>query len=178
MVIDIIVLLLLVLAIFKGYTKGLVVAVFSFLAFIIGLAAALKLSTLVADYLGTATSISSRWLPFLAFTLVFIAVILLVTLGAKLIERSLRLAMLGWLNRLGGIFFYTMLYFFVFSVLLFYLQKIPVLNPETTTSSVTYDWIAPLGPKVVEGLGVVLPFFRNMFTELEGFFGAVAQKAS
>ena len=94
MVIDIIVLLLLVLAIFKGYTKGLVVAVFSFLAFIIGLAAALKLSTLVADYLGTATSISSRWLPFLAFTLVFIAVILLVRLGAKLIEGSLRLAML------------------------------------------------------------------------------------
>ncbi len=47
MLIDIIVVILLVMAIFKGLRKGLIVAVFSFLAFLIGLAAALKLSTLM-----------------------------------------------------------------------------------------------------------------------------------
>ena len=52
MLIDIIAFILLLVAAFKGLRKGLIVAVFSFLAFIIGLAAALKLSTAMADYIG------------------------------------------------------------------------------------------------------------------------------
>ena len=48
MFIDTLFLLAMIAALFKGYTKGLVVAVFSFAAIIIGLAAALKLSSAVA----------------------------------------------------------------------------------------------------------------------------------
>src|SRR3954467_3587340 len=106
MIIDIITLVLLVLAIFKGIRNGLVLAIFSFLAFIIGLAAAMKLSAVVAGYLGTNTSISQRWLPVLAFAIVFFIVVFLVRLGAKAIEGALKLVMLGWLNKLGGIIFY------------------------------------------------------------------------
>lgn len=178
MLIDIIALILLVLAVFKGFTKGFVVAVFSFLAFIIGLAAAMKLSVVVAGYLGDNTSLSQRWLPFLAFAIVFIGVVLLVRLGAKAIEGALRLAMLGWANRLGGIIFYALLYLFIYSVLLFFVQKINLFKPETIEASVSYGWIAPFGPKVLEGIGVVLPFFQDMFTELSDFFEGVSQKAS
>src|SRR5215212_75124 len=99
MFIDIIALILLVWASFKGLRNGLVVGVFSFLAFIIGLAAALKLSIVAANYLGSNTNIGERWLPFIAFALVFFIVVLLVRLGAKAIEGALRLAMLGWLNK-------------------------------------------------------------------------------
>ncbi len=63
MFIDIIVFILLIIAVFKGLSKGLIVAVFSFLGFFIGLAAALKLSTIAASYLGKNVSISERWLP-------------------------------------------------------------------------------------------------------------------
>ena len=51
MVIDIILLILLAFAIIKGYRNGFVVAIFSFLAIVIGLAAAMKLSTWVAGWL-------------------------------------------------------------------------------------------------------------------------------
>lgn len=177
MIIDIIFVALMVLAVFKGLRNGFVVALFSFLAFLIGLAAALKLSVVVAGYLGNHTNISQKWLPVLAFVLVFFVVVLLVRLGARAIEGALQLAMLGWLNKIGGIVFYALLYIFIFSVLLFYAQQLNIIKPQTADVSSTYAWIYPLAPKVMEGLGMVIPFFRDMFSDLEGFFDKLAKKA-
>ncbi len=86
MLIDIIAVILLLMAVFKGLRKGLIVAVFSFLAFIIGLAAALKLSTVMAAYIGDNVAVSQRWLPFIAFIVVFFIVVLLVRLGGKFLQ--------------------------------------------------------------------------------------------
>ena len=176
MIIDIIVFALLVLSLFKGIRNGLILALFSFLAFIIGLAAALKLSAIVAAYLGDTTNISKRWLPVLAFIIVFFIVIFLVRLGAKVIEGALRLAMLGWLNKIGGFIFYVLLYLFIFSILLFYAQELNIIKPETAQGSVTYPYIHPFAPKLMEWLGDILPFLKNIFTELELFFDKIAKK--
>ena len=176
MLIDIIVLILLVMALFKGLSKGLIVALFSFIAFIVGLAAAIKLSPVAAAYLGSAVNVSQRWLPVIAFIVVFILVVMLVRLGAKMLESVVQLAMLGWLNRLGGAVFYMLLYIFIFSIILFYASSIHLINTETAQASVTYNYIQPLGAKVVEGLGYIIPLFKNMFLELEQFFEGVSRK--
>jgi membrane protein required for colicin V production len=170
MLIDIIALVLLILSLFKGLRKGLIIAIFSFLAFIIGLAAALKLSALAADYLGSSTNISHRWLPVLAFIAVFIIVALLVRLGAKMLEGVVKMAMLGWLNRIGGVVFYILIYFFIFSILLFYATQLHLIKPETAVASVTYAYIEPFAPKIMNIIGSVIPFFRNMFDQLLQFF--------
>jgi membrane protein required for colicin V production len=177
MFIDFIAIGLIILSIIKGFKNGLVVAVFSLLAFIIGLAAALKLSAVVAEYLGTNTNISQRWLPILAFAIVFFVVILLVRLGAKAIERGLRMVMLGWLNKLGGMVFYFLLYFFIFSILLFYATQLHIIKPETVQTSVTYPIIYPMAPVVMDVLGSIIPFFKNMFAQLEDFFDHLSRKA-
>jgi membrane protein required for colicin V production len=176
MFIDFITIGLIVLAIIKGFRNGLVVAIFSLLAFVIGLAAALKLSAVVAEYLGANTAISQRWLPLLAFTIVFFVVVLLVRLGAKAIEASLRMVMLGWLNKLGGIVFYFLLYFFIFSIILFYAVQLLIIKPETTQVSSTYPIIYPIAPVVMDALGSIIPLFKNMFEELETFFDHLSKK--
>jgi membrane protein required for colicin V production len=177
MFIDFIAIGIIILSIFKGFRNGLVVAIFSLLAFIIGLAAALKLSAVVAEYLGTNTNISQRWLPILAFAIVFFVVVLLVRLGAKAIESGLRMVMLGWLNKLGGIVFYLLLYFFIFSIILFYATQLHIIKPETVQTSVTYPIIYPMAPIVMDALGSIIPFFKNMFGELENFFDHLSRKA-
>lgn len=177
MFIDIIGLILLVWASFKGLRNGFVVAVFSFLAFIIGLAAALKLSAIAAEYLSSNTNIGQRWLPFIAFATVFLIVVLLVRIGAKAIEGVLRVAMLGWLNKLGGILLYILLYLFIFSILLFYAEQLHLIKKGTLSSSKLYPYIAPLAPKIINALGYILPFFKNIFAQLQDFFEGVAQKA-
>ena len=178
MLIDIIFAVIMVIAILKGYQKGLIVAVFSIIAFIIGIAAALKLSTAVAGWLKDSTSISAKWLPFISFALVFIIVVLLVRVGAKLIEKTFLVALLGWVNRLGGIIFYAALYIIIFSVFLFYAEKVQLLQPSTITSSQTYSFVQPWGPKVIDGFGKVIPVFKDMFTDLGDFFGALPEKVA
>ena len=173
MLIDILVLILLILAAFKGLRNGLILALFSFLAFVVGLAAAIKLSAVAAAYIGNAVNVSQRWLPVLAFTAVFIVVVLLVKLGAKLVESAVSMMMLGWLNRIGGAVFYALLYIFIFSIVLFYADGVGLIKPETAANSVTYGYIRPLGPYVVRGLAAVVPLFKGMFTELESFFEGV-----
>jgi membrane protein required for colicin V production len=176
MLIDLIYVALLVLAIFKGIRRGFIIAIFSVLAFIIGLAAAMKLSAVVAGMLHDSTNISAKWLPFISFLVVFFVVVLLVRLLAKAIEKSVEFALLGWVNRLLGIVLYIALYTTIFSILLFYAAQLNLIKPETILASRTYSFIQPWGPYAINGLGAVIPWFKDMFSELEHFFGSVSQK--
>jgi len=176
MILDLIFVIILVLAIFKGYRRGLIVGLFSFIAFIVGLAAAIKLSAIVAGYIGKAVKVSDQWLPIISFAVVFMLVVLLVRLGANLIQRTIEIAMLGWVNRLGGIVLYAALYITVFSIVIFYAEQIHLIKQETIDKSVTYSFVKPWGPKAINGLGTLIPWFKDMFAELEKFFGNVSDK--
>lgn len=176
MLLDFIFAVLLVLACIRGYQKGLIIAVFSMVAFIVGLAAALKLSTVVADRMKDTISVSAKWLPFLSFILVFFVVVLLVRWGGKLIEKSVQLVLLGWVNRLGGILFYAVLYLVVFSIFVFYAEKLQVLQPVVIRASQTYPFVQPWGPEVIDGFGKLIPVFKDMFSQLEAFFSGLSNK--
>ena len=176
MLIDILFAVLLLLACYKGYQKGLIVALFSMIAFIAGLAAALKLSTVVAARLSSSTNVSTKWLPAVSFMLVFLIVVLLVNLSANLLQKTADWAKLGWVNRLGGIVLFVALYCMVFSVFLFFAVQLHLLKSETIATSQCYSIIRPLGPGVIDKLGIIIPFFKDMFNQLQQFFGTVANK--
>ncbi len=176
--IDIIFAILMLAAIFKGYRRGLIVAVFSIAAFIIGLAAALKLSAVTAHYLQQNVNISGKWLPFLSFTLVFLAVVFLINMGAKLLEKTFEMAMLGWANRIGGIVLFIFLYLIIYSVFLFYAAKVHLIGPAAIASSATYPYIQPLAPKVIGFIGSMVPVFKDLFTQLSNYFEGVSTKVA
>lgn len=177
MLIDIFYIILLAFAVFKGYSKGFVIAVFSLLAIFIGLAAALKLSATVAVWLGRSTNIGERLLPVLAFTIVLIGVAFVTRLAAAIIEKTVQIAMLGIVNKFAGVILYIILYTLVFSIVLFYAVKISLLKNETLTGSFFYPYLQPWGPKSVAALGEVIPIFKNMFQQLENFFSNIAAKS-
>ena len=176
MIIDIILLGLMIMAVVKGLKRGFVVALFSMIAFILGLVAALKLSTVVAAYLDDSINVSARWLPFLAFGLVFIVVVLLVRLMAAVIQSTMELALLGWVNRIAGIFLYAIMYILIFSVLLFFAVQMNFIDQDTLDGSSTFPYIQPVGPFVIDGIGVLVPWFKDMFAELQEFFGRLSDK--
>jgi len=176
MIIDAVYVLLIVVAGFKGMRKGLIVALFSILAFIAGLAAALKLSAVVAARLSTEVSPTFKWLPMLSFLLVFILVAFLVNLGGRLIQKTFETILLGWVNRIGGMFLYIALYTFIFSIILFFASQAHLISASTIASSFFYPYIQPLGPRVINAIGELIPFFKNMFSELQKFFGGLSNK--
>ena len=178
MILDIVFAVIIILAIIKGYRRGLIVGLFSLIAIVIGLAAAIKLSAVVADYLGKAVKISDRWLPIISFAVVFLIVVLLIRLGANAIQRLTETVMLGWVNRLGGIILYIIIYTTILSVLIFYGEQLKVIKPETKDKSVAYSFIQPWGPRAINAIGAAVPIFKNMFADLEDFFGGVSEKIS
>lgn len=178
MLLDLIFAVILVFAVLRGYQRGLVVGLFSLVAVIIGLAAAMKLSTVVAAYIGKAVKVSDEWLPIISFAVVFLLVILLIRVGARAIEKTVEIAMLGWVNKIGGIILFVTIYITVFSVLLFYAEQVKIIQPETINKSVTYSFVQPWGPKAIDGFGSIIPIFKDMFGDLEQFFDGVSTKIS
>lgn len=178
MIIDVVYLGLLALAVLKGFQKGFIIAVFSFIAVIVGLAAALKLSVVVAAWLGTNTNVSARFLPILAFILVMVVVAWLVRICGALIQEALQIAMLGFLNKAAGIILYAALYTILLSVLLFYAERINLIGQATIASSYCYNFIQPWGPAAIHVFAVLIPAFQNMFQQLEHFFDNIAKKAA
>jgi membrane protein required for colicin V production len=88
------------------------------------------------------------------------------------------MAMMGWANKIGGIILYAILYMFTLSVILFFVQKVKLINDETIVNSITWPWLQPLGPWVIDGFGKLIPAFRDMFTELSNFFDRLAQQGA
>ncbi|MFZ1329856.1 MAG: CvpA family protein, partial [Chitinophagaceae bacterium] len=139
---------------------------------------AMKLSTVVAGYIGKAVKVSEEWLPVISFAVVFLIVLLLIRLGARAIEKAIEVVLLGWVNKIGGIILFAAIYITVFSVLLFYAEQMKLLQADTIDKSVTYSFVQPWGPKAMNGFGSIVPIFKDMFSELEQFFDGVAKEIS
>ena len=178
MIIDILSIVFLVIAFFTGMKRGIIVALFSLIGIIIGLAAALKLSVLVAAYLEDHISISVKWLPIISFVLVFVAVVFLIRMVANLIQTTVEMAWLGWVNKMGGALLYILLYALAFSVVLFFLAQSGMITKKTMDESISYTYLQPIGPWLLNGIGGFLPVFKNMFKELQLFFENLSQKIS
>jgi membrane protein required for colicin V production len=176
MIIDIIFLVILLMAVFKGIQRGLIAAVFSVLALIIGLAAAIKLSAVTAEYLKDTIHVSAKWLPVIAFALVFIAVIILVRWIASMIQAAVNFAWLGWANKIGGVLLYALIYVIIYSITLFYGTKSGIISANAISSSKIYSFIEPWGPKIIDGIGLIIPVFKDMFKQLEDFFDHISRQ--
>lgn len=176
MSIDLVWVVLLALAVFKGFSRGLIMALFSFAALFIGLAAALKLSSTVANYFRDTEGIPSQWWPVLAFVGVFLLAALLVRMAGGVVEKTVEVVKLGWVNKIGGFLVYATLYTLLFSIVLFYLSQMNIVTEEMREKSGTYAYIQPWGPWAIQGLGQLIPAFKDVFKDLQAFFGELGNK--
>ena len=176
MSIDALYLILLVIALFKGLKNGFVVGIISLFGFIIGLAAAMKLSAVVAHSLENSSGSFSKWLPFFSFFIVFIVVIFLVGLLARAIKKILSLSMLGWLDKLLGVALYLILYTIIFSVFLFFAVSAHLVSQQSIEASHVYPYINNWGPAVINNMGKIIPIFKDLFLQLQEFFSKFENK--
>jgi membrane protein required for colicin V production len=153
------------LGFFRGFRKGLIVAVFSFVAVLLGVLIALKLSHLLSAWL-VEKGVGGTWAPMAAYVLLFVGVGFAVRAGARAIEGLSKAVMLGLINKLAGGLLYAFIGAVVWSSLLWLAARIGLVSPETKTNSKTYAYLEPLAPAVFDKAGVVLPFARDVFSDL------------
>jgi membrane protein required for colicin V production len=165
MVVDIVFLLLCLLALYKGWTKGFIMAIFVFVSYFVALGLALHFSGYVEGYIRSQSSNDSEWYSFLAFLLVLIGGIVAVRLIGKIIERSAQVLMLGLVNRFMGILFFGMIYATFLAVVLVYLDRFGILGAGGAKGSVTYSHLMTCGRWLVDQFAGWIPSIKNLFNE-------------
>lgn len=178
MALDVIGVIILVFFFFKGYRKGLIVAAFSVIAILLGLLVSLKLSQSFAAWLLENGYVTSGWVQVISYLVLFIGVVLLVRLIAKLLEASAEGLMLGFVNGLGGGVLYAFLGAVLWSSLLWIAVHAHIVTDKTIAASKTYSFFSPIAPWFFEQAGKLLPFVKDTFTKLNHFFDTVNQKAN
>jgi len=174
--IDIVWIVLIVFAAVKGFKNGLIVSLFSVAGLVIGLIAAMKFSTIVSAYISESFQMPLFWLPIVSFMLVFIAVAALVRIAAVMLSKIVEAIFLGWVNKLSGFLLYAIVYTLIFSVFLFYCDKTIHFTNNIREKSYIYSYIAPWGEWTIDKIGIVIPWIKNTFADLESYFGKLALK--
>ena len=102
-ILDIILLICFVPALVQGFRKGFISQVIAIISIIAGVWLSVQFASPVTAWLAQYIQGSEQVLKVISFALIFIAVITGLTLLGKLIEGTVKLIMLGWLNRLLGV---------------------------------------------------------------------------
>ena len=104
-IIDIIILLCSVPAIFRGLSKGFIAQVAALVALVLGAWMPFHFSNVVVEWLKPAMDVSPAVLQAIAFTIILLGVFFALTLAGKMLEGIVKIVMLGWLNKLLGVVF-------------------------------------------------------------------------
>jgi len=152
--IDIIFAVPLVWAIYKGFTKGLVIEIASLIAIILGVYGGLHFSYFIACIL----KLSSSYSHLIYFAVTFLMIVIAVFLLAKLLEKSLNIIALGFANKLAGAFFGVLKIAFLLSVILFLFNKIDskmcIIPEKTKNESLLYKPVSAFAPFIIPKLNL------------------------
>lgn len=176
MVIDVIFSILVIISFIRGFKKGLIHAIFTLVAIVVGIIAGVYLSEIAAVYIDKWFNVSSRYLPIVAFIAVFFGVYLLFRLLSKSMEGLFKLMHLNILNKLLGGLVWVVIWIMVFSTVLFYANNMKLLSDEIKTESIVYERTEAFAPEVISFIGRAIPPVRNIYRSLQQWFDNLEEK--
>ena len=157
--------MIILLGAFSGYREGFLMELFSFAALLLGVLGAFKLMGYAMVFLNEEFEINKTVLPYLAFAVVFIAILIAVKLLGRIIKVSIDKTFLGQVDQVAGAGLGLLKAAFLLSVSLWILDALDFELPERWTSN---SWLLPriesFAPQVTVWLGHFLPFFNDIFT--------------
>jgi membrane protein required for colicin V production len=170
MVIDLFLLSVVGFGFYRGFVRGFVLTIFSGLAWIVGLFAALKLTAVASEGIRSGLDSTSPYIPLISFSLIFIAVVIGVIFFAKLIDKIISVAQLGLFNKISGGLFKGALFLLLASVALWLVNQAGLLSPETKSASKLYDLAEPVAPGFFKFVDHNLPALKGLLTDLKKYF--------
>jgi len=149
---DLIIIIPLMWGAYNGFRKGLVIEVASLVALIAGIYGAMEFSFLTASWLHENLDWSKNAVHMLAFILTFAAIVFVVHLIARGIQKLVKMVALGTLNRIFGALFGAAKYLFIVAVLLYVInaadKRYPFIDKKSKESSMLYNSVSGLIPLI------------------------------
>lgn len=154
--IDIIILIPLLWAAFMGFKKGLIIELASIVALLFGVYGAIGFSDMVGEKLKTSLNLQTEYLPLISFVLTFIAVVAAVFFIAKLLEKVVKFAALGIVNRIAGSLFgickILLMMSAVFFILKIFDKRNKIFTENLKQKSILYGPVSKATPYIFPGI--------------------------
>ncbi|OFY62547.1 MAG: hypothetical protein A3H98_04385 [Bacteroidetes bacterium RIFCSPLOWO2_02_FULL_36_8] len=167
---DLILLFILALAGYKGYKRGFIREVLFLSGLIISCVAAWYFKDQTAQFL-IEKGVKTKWLPYLSFILVFIALYLLFILAGNFIKKIINLSFLGMLDNILGCFAGIFLWTFLIGLfLLFINHTIPNDFQNSIANTTISDYIRLVSAKIGNYVLSFFPQDNSFYNNLKELF--------
>lgn len=147
---DIVILGLLLFGFIRGLMKGLFVELASLVALILGIYGAIHFSHFASNFLTNYVDWEEKYISMAAFTVTFIAIVIVIAMLGKLLTKMADFASLGFLNKILGGIFGVLKIGMILSVLLIIFDKlnstIPFTDKNVTEDSILFEPTRDLAP--------------------------------
>lgn len=150
--IDIIIGIILLVSAVNGFRKGFVVELASLAALILGIWGAIRFSHITSDFIVEQFDWTSKHLGVVSFIVTFIVIVILVHIVAKAVDNLIKVAQLGFINRLAGLVFGFIKSAIILSIVIMVLDGIDktvgIIPEETKENSMVYEPVRKLVPSI------------------------------
>ena len=165
-VIDILILVPIIYAAWRGFKHGLIIEIFTLLALFVGLYAGIHFSDMTSKFLRTSVGMTSKYVPVIAFTITFLGIGAMIYYLGKTIEKIIKVTQLTPINKLAGVFFSVLKYLYILSTFLVLLEsydeKIGFFPTKIKEKSLLYHPILQVSKISIPGMKESTIFVHNL----------------
>jgi membrane protein required for colicin V production len=155
--IDIIIIVILCIAMVRGFINGLVREVASLAALILGIWGAIRFSSFTAAKLYDYFDMTGKYVGIISFLITFGIIVIVIHFIGLLVDKLMEAVALGLVNKLLGIVFGLFKAVLIMSVILVVLNAIDVRRPflpkEKIEQSILYNSISDIAPAIFPVIG-------------------------
>jgi membrane protein required for colicin V production len=166
---DVLLIVPLIYAGYKGFKHGLIIEVFTLMALFLGLYAGINFSDFVAGKLKDVFGWDSPYAPTICFTVIFLGIGAMVYFAGVMIQRMVRVVNLSPIDKFFGVFFGVLKMTYILSVILVliesYDEKGDFFPEEKKDGSLLYHPVKNLSTYTVPGMDNSTIFIKNAFKE-------------
>ncbi len=154
--IDIIIAVILLFGLVKGYMKGLFIEITSLVGLVLGVYGALHFSFYLSDILQENVSWDKSMIQIVAFAGTFLVILLALVFLGKALTKIAETIFLGFFNKLLGAVFGVLKYALILSIVFLIYDQISdslkFINKEKSKESVLYEPVKNLAPTIFPNL--------------------------
>ncbi len=151
-ILDIIFLVPLLFALYRGFKKGMVYLIASLLALVLGIIGAMKFRPMFASLLDSIFTIDPAYINVIAFAVAFVSIVIVVHVVAFFVEKLIKAVALNFLNRMLGMVFGVFITAFVISIILLPVNQVnaerQIIKPKHIQGSLLYKPLSSFAPAI------------------------------
>ena len=147
---DIIFIVPLLFALYRGFKKGLIHMIASLAALLLGIIGAIKLRPAFAVLLDFVFNFAPEHLNVIAFAVAFVTIVIVIHIVAFFVDKIIKAVALNFVNRILGMSFGLVVTAFVISIILWPINEVnrekQVIKPEHIEGSLLYKPLSAFAP--------------------------------